>query len=73
MDTSGQGRDDDGQIVALDAKTGRHLWHYSMGQLLTASPVTFQVNGKQYITLLGASFWISEVIAATVMTDQIPV
>jgi alcohol dehydrogenase (cytochrome c) len=47
--------DDDGQIVALDARTGRHLWHYAMGQLLTASPVTFEVNGKQYITLLGAS------------------
>ncbi|HYM10759.1 MAG TPA: PQQ-dependent dehydrogenase, methanol/ethanol family, partial [Bryobacterales bacterium] len=35
--------DDDGQLVALDAKTGTHLWHYYMGQLLTASPITYSV------------------------------
>lgn len=43
--------DDDGQLVALDAKTGKHLWHFYMGQLLTASPITFSVNGKQYVSI----------------------
>lgn len=43
--------DDAGQIVALDAKTGRHLWHFSTGQLLTASPVTYMVDKKQYIAI----------------------
>ena len=47
--------DDDGQLVALDARTGQHLWHYALGQLLTASPMTYMVNGKQYVTILGAS------------------
>jgi hypothetical protein len=27
------------------------LWHYATGQRLTASPITFEVNGKQYVTL----------------------
>jgi alcohol dehydrogenase (cytochrome c) len=47
--------DDDGQLVALDAATGKHLWHYYMGQLLTASPMTFSVNGKQYVSIAAAS------------------
>src|ERR1700722_8613286 len=44
--------DDDGQLVALDAGTGKHLWHFYMGQLLTASPITFLADGKQYVTIV---------------------
>jgi outer membrane protein assembly factor BamB len=47
--------DDDGQLVALDAATGRDLWHYNMGQLLTASPITFSVAGKQYVSIASAT------------------
>jgi alcohol dehydrogenase (cytochrome c) len=47
--------DDDGQLVAVDAATGRDLWHYNMGQLLTASPMTFSVNGKQYVSIASAT------------------
>ena len=43
--------DDDGQLVALDAKTGKHLWHYNMGQKLTASPMTFSLDWKQYVSI----------------------
>src|SRR5436305_2967819 len=31
--------DDDGHMVALDARDGKHLWHFNMGELLTASPI----------------------------------
>ncbi len=44
--------DDDNHLVALDAQTGRHLWHYNLGQPLFASPITFSVGGKQYVTLV---------------------
>jgi alcohol dehydrogenase (cytochrome c) len=43
--------DDDGQLVALDARTGKHLWHYSFGQTITASPMTYSVNGRQYVAI----------------------
>jgi alcohol dehydrogenase (cytochrome c) len=43
--------DDDGQMVAVDAKTGHHLWHYTMGQNITASPIVFSVDGKQYVSI----------------------
>jgi alcohol dehydrogenase (cytochrome c) len=47
--------DDDGQLVALDAESGKNLWHYSMGQPLTASPMTFSVDGNQYVSIAAGS------------------
>jgi alcohol dehydrogenase (cytochrome c) len=47
--------DDDGQLIAVDARQGRQLWHYYMGQALTASPMTFQADGKQYVTIAAAT------------------
>lgn len=43
--------DDDGDLVALDARTGKDLWHFYMGSTLRSSPMTFSVDGKQYITI----------------------
>ncbi|MEJ7607761.1 MAG: PQQ-binding-like beta-propeller repeat protein [Bryobacteraceae bacterium] len=47
--------DDDGHLVAVDARTGRHVWHYQMGEGLTASPITYAVGGKQYVAIASAS------------------
>ena len=47
--------DDDGHLVAVDAKNGRHLWHYQMGEGLTASPITYAVDGKQYVAIASAT------------------
>jgi len=44
--------DDDSQLVALDAETGKHLWHYALGQPITASPITYMADGKQYVTIV---------------------
>ena len=43
--------DDDGSLVALDAKTGENLWHFQTGHMLFASPMTYEVNGEQYVTI----------------------
>jgi alcohol dehydrogenase (cytochrome c) len=47
--------DDDGHMVALNAKTGEHLWHFNMGEMLTASPITYEVGGKQYVAIASAT------------------
>ena len=44
--------DDDQHLVALDAKSGKHLWHFNLGQSLFSSPITYSVNGKQYVTIV---------------------
>ena len=46
--------DDDGALVALDARTGEALWHFSMGNTLYASPMTLTADGKQYVTIATA-------------------
>ena len=46
-----QGRAD-GHFVAYDAKTGEELWNYDMGLGMTAAPITYELNGKQYVSIL---------------------
>ena len=40
-----------GQFVALDAKTGKTVWHFNAGQPITAQPVTYTVAGKQDVAI----------------------
>jgi len=47
--------DDDGSLVALDAKSGKHLWNFQMGEDLFAAPMTYSVDGKQYVAIATAS------------------
>jgi alcohol dehydrogenase (cytochrome c) len=47
--------DDDGHLVGVDARDGRHLWHFQMGEGLTASPITYAVDGKQYVAIASAT------------------
>lgn len=41
----------DGNILALDAKTGKYLWHYQTGGNHAAAPISYAVNGRQYVAL----------------------
>ncbi len=43
--------DVDGYFYALDAVTGESLWHIALGGPVHASPMTFAVNGQQYVTM----------------------
>jgi alcohol dehydrogenase (cytochrome c) len=36
---------------AVDASTGKSLWHFNTGQEMHASPMSFAVNGKQYVAI----------------------
>ena len=41
----------DGYFYALDAVSGEELWHISVGRTVHAAPMTYAVNGKQYVTV----------------------
>jgi outer membrane protein assembly factor BamB len=41
----------DGQFVALDARDGMLLWETNLGPSVSAGPVTYMVNGKQYVSI----------------------
>jgi len=51
--------DFEGQFSAMDARTGRILWHFNTGQKLSAGPMTYSMNGKQYVALSAGSDVIS--------------
>jgi alcohol dehydrogenase (cytochrome c) len=41
----------EGYFHALDARTGALLWKVSLGGQVAAGPMTYQVDGKQYVTV----------------------
>jgi outer membrane protein assembly factor BamB len=47
---------DQGTFTALDANTGKPLWHFNAGQAITASPITFSFKGRQYIAVEAGSY-----------------
>ncbi len=42
----------DGWFSAYDARTGTRLWHQYVGMGIIASPMTYEVGGKQYVAVL---------------------
>jgi alcohol dehydrogenase (cytochrome c) len=41
--------DAEGNFYALNATNGKPLWHVQLGSSVRANPVTYEVNGKQYV------------------------
>lgn len=41
--------DNSGNLLALDPATGKTLWHLNVGGELVASPMTYELNGRQYL------------------------
>jgi PQQ-dependent dehydrogenase (methanol/ethanol family) len=40
-----------GGFAAVDASTGKYLWHFEASEPWKASPVTYMVNGRQYVAI----------------------
>ena len=40
-----------GEFVALNARTGVELWRHQTGSGIHSSPVTYSVNGRQYVAV----------------------
>jgi alcohol dehydrogenase (cytochrome c) len=47
--------DGSGAFVAADANDGKLLWHFNTGQRWKAGPMTYTVEGKQYIGVTAGS------------------
>lgn len=43
----------DGGFAAYDAKSLEQVWKINLGMEFQAPPMTFAVNGKQYIAIMG--------------------
>jgi len=47
--------DDSESFEAVDAQTGKPLWHFNTGQDISASPISYAVGGKQYVAIAAGS------------------
>ncbi|MFN0103033.1 MAG: PQQ-binding-like beta-propeller repeat protein [Bryobacteraceae bacterium] len=45
------GGSSEGMFYALDAVTGKPLWHCGTGGPIFANPVSFLVNGRQHVAI----------------------
>lgn len=47
--------DNEGNLLAFDAATGKNLWHFQMGSPVFAAPMSYSLEGKQYIVIPAGS------------------
>jgi alcohol dehydrogenase (cytochrome c) len=45
----------DGDFYALDARDGKLLWQTNLGPSVAAGPMSYSVNGKQYVSIMVGS------------------
>jgi len=43
--------DSDGNFIALDAATGRDLWHVQLGAAVYSTAITYELDGRQYVVI----------------------
>jgi alcohol dehydrogenase (cytochrome c) len=44
-----------GAFAAVDARSGRRLWHFTTGQPWKAGPMSYAIDGRQYIGVVAGS------------------
>ena len=47
--------DDAGSFEAVEARSGKPLWHFNTGQDMSASPMSYAIAGKQYVAIAAGS------------------
>jgi PQQ-dependent dehydrogenase (methanol/ethanol family) len=44
-----------GDFAAVDARDGKPLWHFVTNQTIKAAPMTYMIDGKQYVAMAAGS------------------
>jgi len=47
--------DAEGNFIALDATSGKALWHFQTGGSVYSVPISFALDGKQYVAIAAGS------------------
>jgi alcohol dehydrogenase (cytochrome c) len=47
--------DRDGYIMAVDATSGKLLWKINVGGRVNATPITYSLDGRQYVAIAAGS------------------
>jgi alcohol dehydrogenase (cytochrome c) len=41
----------DGNLIGLDARSGKSLWHFQTGGTIMSSPISYSVDGTQFVSI----------------------
>jgi PQQ-dependent dehydrogenase (methanol/ethanol family) len=52
-----------GGFAAADAATGKYLWHFETNHAMKASPMTYEVDGRQYVAIASGANILSFALA----------
>jgi alcohol dehydrogenase (cytochrome c) len=55
--------DDTGMFTALEGRSGKPLWHFPVNDIFWASPMTYMVGGKQYVTIAASAGFLTFALA----------
>jgi alcohol dehydrogenase (cytochrome c) len=62
-----------GWFDAFNAKTGERVWRYNLGAGVNAPPITYEINGEQYIAVAaGGNFQLTYPLGDTVAIFKLP-
>jgi glucose dehydrogenase len=63
----------DKQVLAFDAKSGKQLWSYRAEGGVNAPPVSYAVNGRQYVAVAaGGNFQINTIRSDDLLVFALP-
>ncbi|HEV2531760.1 PQQ-dependent dehydrogenase, methanol/ethanol family [Phenylobacterium sp.] len=60
----------EGQFYAYDAKSGKQLWSYTTQNGVIAAPMTYELNGEQYVALMVGSGGGGQVSAPSLLPKR---
>ena len=58
--------DSNGNLIGFDGKTGKVLWRFQTGATISAPPVSYTFEGKQYIALASGTAVLAFTLPDTV-------
>jgi glucose dehydrogenase len=63
----------DGWLDAFNATSGERVWRYNLGAGVNAPPITYQVNGEQFIAVAaGGNFQMTYPYGDTLAIFKLP-
>jgi outer membrane protein assembly factor BamB len=53
---------DAGDLIALDSGSGKPLWFFQTGATIASSPISYSVDGKQFVAIAAGNVLYSFVL-----------
>ena len=61
-----------GEFIAVDAETGKALWQFQTPSGIASQPITWELDGKQYVTVASGSGGLRTQTAGDKNLEHVP-